>query len=131
MKKIQRTLFKFILIIWWNKKVDIYVHAEILNYSIGSGSNFFDPDWVNFLLLRLGWVRSAIFELGLENLPQKIPIISIFFHSGQNGPGSKSGLLFTAGQKYARVGSGPSSTKLPNVYFWKNGIEKLALGKPH
>jgi len=42
-----------------------------LRLSDGTGSKFFDPGLVNFLLLRSGWVRSDIFGLRLDlvNLP--------------------------------------------------------------
>jgi len=67
----------------------------------------------NFLIR----VRSAIFDFGfgLGKFPLKIPDFSIFsnrikknlIRSGQKVPGSKwISLLFTAGQRYARVGSG-------------------------
>jgi len=59
-------------------------------------------------------------DLGLENFSLKIPNVPIFFPLGQKKiasdwvkkyPGqSRVGLLFTAGQKYARVGSGPITT---------------------
>jgi len=60
---------------------------------MGTGQNFFYPRQVNFLLLELGWVRSAIFSLGLdlENFP-KTPKLFNFFSSGQKylkGSGQK------------------------------------------
>jgi len=65
----------------------------------------------------VAWARSAIFGLGmdLENFLQKRQIFQYFvlrvkkMSSGrvEKYPGqSRVGLLFTAGQKYARVGSG-------------------------
>jgi len=56
---------------------------------------------VNFFILGLG---RAKYGLGLENLRYK----SKFFNWDKKYPGQRRvSLLFTAGQKCARVGSGP------------------------
>jgi len=49
----------------------LFVSGTCILNSDGSGSKIFDPDRVNFLWLRSGWVRSAIYglALNLENLP--------------------------------------------------------------
>jgi len=60
-------------------------------------------------------VGSAIFGLGLsfENFPSKSQIFQFFALRVKKNLGqSRVGLLFTAGQKYARVGSGPISSVL-------------------
>jgi len=66
------------------------------------------PDWIIFLLLRLGQIRSA--TSGSRKFPPKIPI----FSEGQkNLTGSKQisvSPLFTAGQKYACVGLGQAES---------------------
>jgi len=65
---------------------------------------------VKFLFLESGWVRHLWFGFG--KFPSKIPIFSIFCPLdlknlsglGQTYPGqSRVSLLFTVGQKYARV----------------------------
>jgi len=57
-------------------------------------------------------VRSAIFGLGLGNFPKKPKFSNLFpFGSGQR----LVGLLFTAGQRYARVGPGPISSMLNTI----------------
>jgi len=67
--------------------------------------------WVGSIFCGLGLVRSAIYGLGLnlENSPKRVKIFN-FFPSGQKnlfGPGQRRiGILFTAGQKEAWVGSG-------------------------
>jgi len=51
-------------------------------------------------------VGSAIFGLGLDNFPKKSKNFQ-FLPFGSKSPGQRwVGLLFTAGQNYARVGSG-------------------------
>jgi len=85
---------------------------KIVDYkpSEGSGSKFFDPSWVNVLLLRLGrvWVWKIF--------PKNINFSVILPHRVKKnliGLGQKVpwvGLLFYVGQKYAWVwsGQGPS-----------------------
>jgi len=72
--------------------------------------------------LRSGWVSH--FWFGFGKFALKIPNFPIFSLLGQKVPGSKTvGLLFTACQNYAWVGSGPISNlyhkKFMNFpYFW-------------
>jgi len=66
---------------------------------MGPGQKF-DPDWVIFLLLGLVWVRHS--DSG--KFPSKIP--NFHFLVKKYVDQSRVGPLFTAGQKYARVGWG-------------------------
>jgi len=73
------------------------------------------------LSVGLGWVGSG---LGLENFPQKCQILqskkvsSVWVKKYQ---GQKQvGLLFTAGQKDAGVGSGPATLNFGNVGKFKS-----------
>jgi len=62
----------------------------------------FDPGQVNFCLVSHLWFGS-----GFAKFPLIITNFTIFFPSGQRWVG----LLFTEGQKYARVRSGTISTQ--------------------
>jgi len=116
--------------IFWGNYFELLNISLLVLSSDGSGSKNFDPRWVNFLWLWSGrvWsglVGSAIYGLGLnlENFPRKCQIFQFFslqveknlFGLGQKVPGSKAGQHLTAGQKYARVGSGPISSPQPVV----------------
>jgi len=89
-------------------------------YSDGSGLNFCCSGQVSYF-----W-----FGYGFGNFPLKIPNFSIFcpadqkniIGSGQKVPGSQPGwaFLFTLGQKYVRVGSGPISNRMPQASFMQN-----------
>jgi len=77
----------------------------------GLGSNNFGLAWVKFLLLGLGWVSQFWFW----KFPLKIPNFPIFLPFGSEKILScriKKYLLFTAGQKYARV----------RAHLWNEGI---------
>jgi len=99
---------------------------------MGPGKFFLTPvrSGPNFV----SWVRSAIFVLGLdlENFSLKsqnfkfFPIKSKKISSCliKKYPGQRRvNLLFTVGQKYARVGSGSISSD--NYITWKNNLKKL------
>jgi len=89
-------------------------------YNNGSGSKFFGPNGVNFLLLGRVGQPSLVW---VWKISPKIPNFSIFFlwvkkissDCAKKYPGQRLvGLLFSAGQKYlwvgpVRVGSGPIS----------------------
>jgi len=92
--------------------------------SDGSGSKNFDPGQVVSILCGSGRVGSAIYGLGLnlENFSFRSKKISLGWvrkYPGQRGVG----LLFTAGQNLARVGSGPISNPywlLLYISFYRN-----------
>jgi len=82
---------------------------------MGPGQKFLT--WVGSGQFFVAQVGSAIFGLGLENFPQKSQIFQFFsfrvkkISSGQVKKYSGQrwvSLLFTVGQNYAWVGSGPS-----------------------
>jgi len=74
----------------------------------GTRSKIFQSGQVKFMFLGSGRVSNFLFGFG--KFPLKIPRFSICFLLGQKNliesGQSQVGLLFTAGQKYARVGSG-------------------------
>jgi len=73
---------------------NFYVRAET---SYGFRSKIFDPGWVSHLWFKFGFGKFSL----------KIPNFPIFGPSGQKIPMSKLGrCIFTAGKKYAQVGSG-------------------------
>jgi len=81
---------------------------------MGPGSKNFELGWVRsiFLLLVLGWVSHLWFRSEFGKFTLKIPNFSIFSPSGQKVPGQRwVSFLFTPGQIYAQVRSGPISTQ--------------------
>jgi len=65
-------------------------------------------------------VRSAIFHLGLENFPLKIPNFPIFSLRVKKNTGQRwNGFLFTASKKYARVGSSQGPALLTCTWLAK------------
>jgi len=85
--------------------------------SDGFGSKTFDPGQVGSIFCGSSRSGSAIYGLGLKNFPSKCQIFQFFsllvkkISSGRvkKCPGQRRvGLLFTAGQKLARSGQGPS-----------------------
>jgi len=90
-------------------------HAELVVHIGRWGSNFFDLGQVGSNFCCSGWVRSAIFGLGLEIFPLNIPNFQYLpigskkdlIGLGQKVPGSKTGqpLIYCSG----RVGTGPIS----------------------
>jgi len=84
-----------------------------------SGLKIFDPGWVNLLLLGLSWVSHLWFRFGPGKFPLRIPNFPIFavwvkkfaLRQVKKYPGQiQVRLLFYAGPKYARVGSGAISS---------------------
>jgi len=81
--------------------------ARTIPHSDGTGYKFFDPGQVNFLLLRSGRISHLWFGSGFGKFPLKIPIFSFSPLDQKN----LFGFLFTVGQKYALVVSGPISIR--------------------
>jgi len=71
-----------------------------MKVGMGPDQNFFDPGWVPSMV----WVW--IWKISPKNVKFFIFFLRVKKYRGQR----RVGLLFTAGQKYARVGSGPISS---------------------
>jgi len=88
-----------------------------VNDSDGTRSKNFDPGQVNFLLLGLGWVESALFGLGLslENFLLKISIFSLRGQKKSHRVGSINTWVWAGAASYLLwvrgmlgLGQGPS-----------------------
>jgi len=90
------TTLSIVLYCFWNYCTDLERPLHKVSPSDGSGSKFFDPGWVNFLWLGLGWVRSgqpSMIWVWVWKIPPKN--IKFFkknlFWFGQKVPGWKAG----------------------------------------